>query len=102
MMTTRHSAGRYSTSEVFRGTIVVYRIHFNVQDLARTRVAQVSVPLFELDLAARALQDRSHPVRFDAWRRGACAQLSAQARTALSLIPPVGWSPSFIFKARTG
>jgi DNA-binding transcriptional ArsR family regulator len=84
------------------GAIVVYRIHFTAQDLARTRVAETPMPLIELTLAARALQDRSQPVRLDAWRRRACARLSTQARMALSLIPPVGWSPGFIFRPLAG
>jgi DNA-binding transcriptional ArsR family regulator len=80
---------------------VVYRIHFTAQDLARTRVAETPMLLFELDLAARVLQDRSQPVRLDGWRRRVRALLPAHARMALSLIPPVGWSPSF-FLAEAG
>jgi DNA-binding transcriptional ArsR family regulator len=80
---------------------VVYRIHFTTQDLARTRVAEALLPLTELELAARALQDRSQPVRLDAWRLRARARLPVQARMALSLIPPVGWSPS-LFEAQAG
>src|SRR5262245_27108671 len=79
---------------------MVYRIHFTIQDLARTRVAEAPMPLFELDLAARALQDRSQPARLDAWRQRARLLLPSRARMALSLIPPVGWS--FMALARTG
>jgi DNA-binding transcriptional ArsR family regulator len=79
---------------------MVYRIHFTIQDLARTRVAEAPMPLFELDLAVRALQDRSQPARLDSWRRHARAQLSTQAIMAVSLIPPVGWS--FMALAQTG
>lgn len=71
---------------------MVYRIHFTAQDLARTHVAQEPMPLAELDNAARALQDRGQPARFDAWRRRARPRLSTRARMALTLIPPVGWS----------
>jgi hypothetical protein len=45
---------------------MVYRIHFTMQDLARTRVAEAPMPLVELSIAARALQDRSRPVQLDA------------------------------------
>jgi hypothetical protein len=76
--------------------IVVYRIHFTMQDLARTRVAEEPVPLRELSLAARALRDRSQPVRLDAWRRRARGRLSARARMVLSLSPAVGWTPTFL------
>jgi MarR family len=81
---------------------VVYRIHFTMQYLARTRVVDAPMPLIELGLATRVLQDRSQPVRLDAWRREARGRLTAQARMTLSLIPPVGWSPTFLGVAQTG
>ncbi|WP_432189481.1 MarR family transcriptional regulator [Streptomyces sp. Tue6028] len=81
---------------------MVYRIHFTVQDLARTRVADAPMPLHELELAARALQSRGRPARLDAWRHRARAQLSAQARVALTLMPAVGCSPDFLSPARAG
>ncbi|WP_328884897.1 winged helix-turn-helix domain-containing protein [Streptomyces sp. NBC_00316] len=81
---------------------MVYRIHFTVQDLARTRVAEAPMPLHELELAARALQSRSQPARLDAWRHRARTQLSAQARMALALMPAVGHSPGFLSPARAG
>ncbi|MER5602967.1 winged helix-turn-helix domain-containing protein [Streptomyces sp. NPDC002265] len=81
---------------------MVYRIHFTVQDLARTRVAEGPMPLHELELAARALQSRSRPARLDAWRHHARAQLSAQARMALALMPAVGHSPGFLSPAQAG
>lgn len=70
---------------------MVFRIHFTAQDLARTSLATAPMPLTELGLAARALQDRSQPARLDAWRRRAHRRLSTGARMALSLFPPVGW-----------
>ncbi|MFF1257555.1 MarR family transcriptional regulator [Streptomyces sp. NPDC058321] len=81
---------------------MVYRIHFTVQDLARTRVAEAPMPLHELELAARALQSRSQPARLDAWRHRARAQLSAQARVALALMPAVGCSPGFLSPTKVG
>ncbi|WP_377267841.1 ArsR/SmtB family transcription factor [Peterkaempfera sp. SMS 1(5)a] len=81
---------------------MVYRIHFTVQDLARTRVAEGPMPLHEVELAARALQSRSEPARLDAWRRHARAQLSAQARMVLALIPAVGCSPGFLSPVKAG
>ncbi|MGW3245513.1 winged helix-turn-helix domain-containing protein [Streptomyces sp. NPDC001070] len=81
---------------------MVYRIHFTVQDLARTRVAEAPMPLHELELAARALQSRSQPARLDAWRHRARAQMSAQARVALALMPAVGYSPGFLSPAKVG
>ncbi|WP_055586007.1 winged helix-turn-helix domain-containing protein [Streptacidiphilus griseoplanus] len=81
---------------------MVYRIHFTVQDLARTRVAEGPMPLHEVELAARALQGRSRPVQFDAWRHHARTQLSAQARMVLALMPAVGCSPDFLSPVRAG
>ncbi|MET8327338.1 winged helix-turn-helix domain-containing protein [Streptomyces sp. NPDC005181] len=81
---------------------MVYRIHFTVQDLARTRVAEGPMPLHELELAARAVQSRSQPARFGAWRHRARAQLSAQARMALALMPAVGYSPGFLSPTKVG
>lgn len=70
---------------------MVFRIHFTTQDLARTHLAPEPMPLTELGLAARALQDRSQPARLDAWRHRVHRGLSTGARMALSLFPPVGW-----------
>jgi DNA-binding transcriptional ArsR family regulator len=84
------------------GEHVVYRIHFTAQDLARTRVAEAPMPLLELHAAARALQDRSQPLRLAAWRRHAAKRLSIEARMALSLAPAVGLSPTFLSPALVG
>ncbi len=81
---------------------MVYRIHFTAQDLARTRVADAPMPLLELQLAARALQDGGRSARLEAWRRRGIAQLSGPGRMALALIPAVGWSPTFLSPALTG
>ncbi|MEU8471636.1 hypothetical protein AB0F30_27645 [Streptomyces sp. NPDC029006] len=43
------------------------RIHFTTQDLARIRLAEGPRPLLELSIGIRLLQERTHPVRFDAW-----------------------------------
>lgn len=83
------------------GGALVYRIHFTSQDLARTRVAEAPPPLLELDRAARALQDRGEAVRLDSWHRGV-ERLSEPARMVLSLIPPVGWSPTFVTGPQAG
>ncbi|WP_392674639.1 winged helix-turn-helix domain-containing protein [Streptomyces sp. LN785] len=82
--------------------VMVYRIHFTIQDLARTRVAEAPMPLHELELAARAVQSRSEPARLDDWRRRVRAQLSAQARMVLALMPAVGPSPGFLSPAKAG
>lgn len=60
------------------------------------------MPLVELAVAARALQDRSQPVRLDSWRQKSKGRLSAEARLVLSLEPPIGFSPTFTSPARMG
>lgn len=74
---------------------MVYRIHFTSQDLARTRMADKPLPFVELHVAMRAVQGRTRPASLDSWRRSVDARLTAPARMALSLVPPVGYSPSF-------
>ncbi|MBD0742335.1 hypothetical protein BG418_12700 [Streptomyces sp. CBMA152] len=81
---------------------MAYRIHFTLQDLARTRVSEAALPLLELELAVRALQDRSQPTRLDAWRRQSRAAMSEQARMALSLMPAVGSTPDFLSPTQAG
>lgn len=81
---------------------MAYRIHFTPQDIARTRVAETPMPLLELDCAVRTFQDRSRPAQLDSWRRRARGLLTPEARLALSLIPGVGFSPSFLAPPDTG
>lgn len=81
---------------------MAYRIHFTPQDIARTRVANSPMPLMELDCAIRTLQDRTRPAQLDSWRRRSRGLLSADARMALSLVPGVGFSPSFLTPSTPG
>lgn len=80
---------------------MVYRIHFTAEDLARTRVAAAPLPSVELDIAVRMVQERSHPVRFGAWRQQALRRLRPQARMVLDLIRPMGASPDFLGATQT-
>ncbi|MGW5733150.1 MULTISPECIES: ArsR/SmtB family transcription factor [Streptomyces] len=72
------------------------RIHFTGNDLARTRPASGARPLMELEIAVRLLQERSHPVRFDAWRLRAATGLSRQMSPLFDLIPALGPSAGFL------
>ncbi|MFD9075959.1 ArsR/SmtB family transcription factor [Streptomyces lasiicapitis] len=81
---------------------MVYRIHFTVDDLARTRVSPLSLPLMELSAAVRTLQQRGHAVRFGAWRRRALAELRPEARMVLDLIRTRRWAPDFLTRAESG
>ncbi|BCJ33702.1 transcriptional regulator [Actinocatenispora thailandica] len=80
----------------------MYRIHFTAHDLARTRVSAEPLPLLELQLAVRAVQDRSQPVRFAAWRRHCAVRLPEPARMALSLSPPNAVAPTFCWPGLPG
>lgn len=81
---------------------MAYRIHFTVQDLARTRLAEGPRPLLELTTAISHLKTRSHPVRLGAWRRRAFAGLHPGARMVLDLVPARGWVPGFLSDADAG
>ncbi|MEV4442077.1 MarR family transcriptional regulator, partial [Streptomyces sp. NPDC049577] len=72
------------------------RIHFTAEDLARTRIADVPQPLFELSIAVRMLQENTHSVAFGAWRREVRGRLRPRDRLVLDLIPSRGWSPGFL------
>ncbi|MET8544321.1 DUF5937 family protein [Kitasatospora sp. NPDC004799] len=72
------------------------RIHFTVQDLARTRVTDEPAPCIELSSAARQLQGRTHPVRLGAWRRRTLSALHPASRMALALMPRHGRVPEFL------
>ncbi|MGW7338246.1 MarR family transcriptional regulator [Streptomyces sp. NPDC054808] len=83
------------------GGTVVYRIHFTLEDLARTRVAEPP-PLLELSAALRTLRERGHPVRFGAWRHAVRDALDPRARMVLELVPPGGWAPTFLTSSAHG
>ncbi|MFJ3099648.1 MarR family transcriptional regulator [Streptomyces hydrogenans] len=78
------------------------RIHFTVEDLARTRVDSSPRPLLELSMALRLLQSRSHPARYGAWRRHVAGQLPREARKVVDLVPVTGWTPDLVSLADTG
>ncbi|MFJ4343307.1 ArsR/SmtB family transcription factor [Streptomyces sp. NPDC088915] len=72
------------------------RIHFTMEDLARTRVADGPAPCIELSSAARQLQERSHQVRLGAWRHRTLSALHPASRMALALMPPRGRITGFL------
>lgn len=72
------------------------RIHFTTEDLARTRLASGVRPLLELTIGIRLLQERSHPVRFDAWRQRATTHLHPRLAPLFSFIPALGASVDFL------
>ncbi|WP_188298030.1 ArsR/SmtB family transcription factor [Streptomyces sp. CBMA156] len=72
------------------------RIHFTVEDLARTRVSDRPAPCIELSTAARQLQERTHPVRLGAWRRRTLSALHPASRMVFALMPPRGRITDFL------
>ncbi|MFF5970051.1 MarR family transcriptional regulator [Streptomyces sp. NPDC012769] len=78
------------------------RIHFTVEDLARTRVDPAPRPLLELSIALRLLQTRDHPLRYGAWRREVAARLPVGARRVVELVPVQGWAPDFVAPCDAG
>ncbi|WP_190016597.1 ArsR/SmtB family transcription factor [Streptomyces lucensis] len=76
------------------------RIHFTAEDLGRTHLASGVRPLLELDIGIRLLQERSHPVRFDAWRRQVAARLQPRPTPLFDFIPALGPSADFLDLSR--
>ncbi|GAB3082644.1 winged helix-turn-helix domain-containing protein [Micromonospora schwarzwaldensis] len=79
---------------------MVYRIHFTIDDLARTRMVESPRPLTELVLAAWALRRRSQPARLAAWRQQVVTRLPARARMVFDLAPIGGYTPCFLSPTR--
>ncbi|MFJ7335758.1 winged helix-turn-helix domain-containing protein [Streptomyces sp. NPDC101110] len=76
------------------------RIHFTAEDLARTHLASGVRPLLELDIGIRLLQEQSHPVRFDAWRRRTAPRLPPRLAPLFDFIPALGPSAHFLDLSR--
>ncbi|MFF3604222.1 ArsR/SmtB family transcription factor [Streptomyces sp. NPDC002463] len=72
------------------------RIHFTVEDLARTRIADGPAPCIELTTAARQLQERSHLVRLGAWRHRTLSALHPASRMVFALMPRRGRVTEFL------
>ncbi|GAA4672049.1 ArsR/SmtB family transcription factor [Streptomyces youssoufiensis] len=72
------------------------RLHLTAQDLARIRLAEGARPLLELSIGIRLLQERTYPVRFDAWRQRAAQHLRPRLSPLFDLIPALGPSVDFL------
>lgn len=81
---------------------MVFRIHFECSDLARTTIAQEPDPLWEVLLGFHMLQVDEEPAVYGAWRERARAGLTALERDLLALTPPIGYSPDFLTPAAAG
>lgn len=81
---------------------MVFRIHFETVDLARTTIAQRPDPLWEILLGLHVLQTDDEPELFGIWRERARARLNAMEQELLALAPPVGYSPDFLTPSAAG
>lgn len=81
---------------------MVFRVHFECADLARTTIAQEPDPLWEVLLGLHVLQTDDEPETFGTWRERARARLSALEQELLALAPPVGYSPDFLTPRAAG
>ncbi|MDK9499287.1 winged helix-turn-helix domain-containing protein [Streptomyces katrae] len=72
------------------------RLHFTAQDLSRIRLAEGARPLLELSIGIRLLQERTYPVRFDAWRQRAAGHLRPRLGPLFDFIPALGPSVDFL------
>ncbi|GAA1111434.1 winged helix-turn-helix domain-containing protein [Kribbella jejuensis] len=75
---------------------MVFRIHFDCADLARTTIARQPDPLWEVLLGVHILQVDDEPETFGTWRERTRARLTALEQELLALAPPVGYSPDFL------
>lgn len=75
---------------------MVFRVHFECADLARTTIAQEPDPLWEVLLGLHVLQTDDEPETFGTWRERARARLSTVEQELIALAPPVGYSPDFL------
>ncbi|MFD9429002.1 MULTISPECIES: helix-turn-helix transcriptional regulator [unclassified Streptomyces] len=72
------------------------RIHFTLDDLARTRIADGPAPCIELSTAARQLQERTQLVRLGAWRHRTLSSLHPASRMVFALMPRRGRTTDFL------
>ncbi|MFE1772715.1 ArsR/SmtB family transcription factor [Streptomyces sp. NPDC059008] len=72
------------------------RIHFSLEDLARTHIAERPDPLWEVLLSLHLLQTRCGAPAFARWRQRTLPRLDDRARGLLALAPPRGYSPDFL------
>lgn len=78
------------------------RIHFDADDLARTRIATGPDVMWEIVLSLRLLRTREGAAVFDGWRRHARARLGPWARPLAALVPDAAYSPDFLTPAEGG
>ncbi|MFE0102413.1 winged helix-turn-helix domain-containing protein [Streptomyces sp. NPDC059009] len=72
------------------------RVHFEADDLARTKVSEGPDPLWETVLSLHRLQERGPEPALTAWRHHASRYGPGPLRVLLPLVPPRGYFPDFL------
>jgi len=80
-----------------RGTML--RIHFEADDLARTRILEGPDPLWETLLSLHMLQGGAGHAVFGEWRASVRSRLDRSAGLLFALAPPRGYSVDFLTPA---
>ncbi|HEV7933384.1 MAG TPA: helix-turn-helix domain-containing protein [Actinomadura sp.] len=75
------------------------RIHFTLEDLARTRIAAEPDMMWEIVLSVHLLQHRGGAAVFEDWRRHARRRLREWVRPLLTLAPHAAYFPDFLTPA---
>jgi DNA-binding transcriptional ArsR family regulator len=75
---------------------MMLRIHFTLEDLARTRLAAGPDAMWEIVLSLQLLQTRDGPVVFDRWRRDVRSRLGGWMRPLTTLAPQAPYFPDFL------
>ncbi|MFH8410986.1 winged helix-turn-helix domain-containing protein [Streptomyces sp. NPDC018019] len=72
------------------------RIHFTLEDLARTRLAPAPRPLLDVSMAIWMVRQPDCTARLDTWQREAFTRLAPPVRTLVGRHPWMGRSPDFV------
>ena len=72
------------------------RIHFTLEDLARTRIGAGPDVMWEIVLSVQLLQNREGAVLFDRWRHYARDRLRGWIHPLLTLAPHAPYFPDFV------
>lgn len=76
------------------------RIHFDVDDLARIRIAPGPDVMWEIVLSLQLLQNRDGAAIFDGWRRHVRGRLGPWGRGLTTLAPDAAYFPDFLTPAQ--
>lgn len=78
------------------------RIHFTLEDLARTRIAPGPDAMWEIANSLARLQSPRSAAEFGSWRKATIKRLGRSVGLLLPLVPPTGYFADFITPAEGG